>query len=91
MSTEKLLCPAGELYLDYGKGFWEIQRDRFMEIEVWQRDLDRALQVCAAGAVLLELYCWSCIVVCIGVHPKRICFDISMTHHGLRNISHFLT
>ena len=62
MLTEKVLCPAGELYLDYGKGFWEIQRDRFMEIEVWQRDLDRALQVCAAGAVLLELYCWSCIV-----------------------------
>ena len=40
-----LLTSAGELYLDYGKGFWDIQRDRLMEIETWQRELDKMLQV----------------------------------------------
>ena len=38
-------CVAGELYLDYGRGFWEIQRDRLLEIEAWQRELHKALQV----------------------------------------------
>ena len=31
--------------MDYGKSFWEIQRDRRLEIEVWQRELNKALQV----------------------------------------------
>ncbi len=48
--TLTMLCmthatTAGELYLDYGKGFWDIQRDRLMEIEAWQRELDKMLQV----------------------------------------------
>ncbi len=41
----RLATTAGELYLDYGKGFWDIQRDRLMEIEAWQRELDKMLQV----------------------------------------------
>ena len=36
-----LAMTAGELYLDYGRGFWDIQRDRLMEIEAWQRELDK--------------------------------------------------
>ncbi len=48
--TLVLLCmtlatSAGELYLDYGRGFWDIRRDRLMEIEAWQRELDKMLQV----------------------------------------------
>ncbi|DBB03593.1 TPA: hypothetical protein ACH3X3_010928 [Trebouxia sp. C0006] len=43
MITSEDVTP-GELYLDYGRGFWDIQRDRLMEIEAWQRELDKVLQ-----------------------------------------------
>lgn len=50
------LAAGDELYLDYGESFWKIQQERMAEVGAWQKELQRALQVCMSPSVNCTAY-----------------------------------
>ena len=68
--------------MDYGKNFWEIQRDRRLEIEVWQRELDKALQVSPRSMSMpVADLCCACVlrISCQGI-SSEFCTVMTPVH-----------